>query len=152
VSTGWLSTGGELYGTSDAARTWTRVHLPAVELSKILPVHLGSPHFFSSASGILPATLSNEKAVVYLTSDAGQSWSYRSAPIAMGGRSPGWWTMPSFAVSSPSVWGFAMLTTSTGWLDAATTPCNDGGECAVPVLLRTTNAGRTWQAIKQPAA
>jgi photosystem II stability/assembly factor-like uncharacterized protein len=186
ASSGWLSTGRELYEASDAARAWTRVHLPAVGLSKTLPVRLGSPHFFSSASGILPATLSNGKAVVYMTSDAGLSWSYRSAPIAMGERSPGWWTVPSFAVSSPlvwtisvgaqlfvtgtagrtwsrvappalygkgdPVWGFAMPTPSTGWLDAAATPCSDGGECAVPVLLRTTDAGRIWQAIKQPTA
>jgi photosystem II stability/assembly factor-like uncharacterized protein len=186
ASSGWLSTGRELYETSDAAQAWTRVHLPGVGLSKTLPVRLGSPHFFSSASGLLPATLSNGKAVVYMTSDAGRSWSYRSAPIAVGGRSPGWWTVPSFSVSSPlvwtisagaqlfatgtagrtwsrvrppalygkgdPVWGFAMLTTSTGWLDAAATPCNDGGECAVPVLLRTQDAGRTWQATKQPVA
>ncbi len=45
-----------------------------------------------------------------------------------------------------------MLTTSTGWLDVAATPCDDGGECAVAVLLRTTDAGRTWKAIQQPAA
>jgi len=186
ASSGWLSSGRDLYKTSDGARSWSRVELPAVGPSKSLPARLGSPRFFSSDNGILPATLSTGKAVVYLTSDAGRSWSYRSAPIAMGENSHGWWTMPFFSASSPTVWtisagtqlfvtgtagltwsrvappalygkgdpvwGFAMLTTSTGWLDATATPCDDGGECAVPVLLRTTDAGRTWQAIQQPAA
>jgi photosystem II stability/assembly factor-like uncharacterized protein len=186
ASSGWLANGRELYKTFDGARSWSRVELPAVGRLKSLPARLGSPHFFSPDNGILPATLSNGKAVVYMTSDAGRSWSYRSAPIEMGENSSGWWTPPSFSASSPKVWtistgtqlyvtgtagrawsritppafhgkgdpvwGFAMLTTSTGWLDAAATPCGDGGECAVPVLLRTTDAGHTWQAIQQPAA
>jgi hypothetical protein len=186
ASSGWLSSGRELYETADGARSWSRVELPLVGPSKSLPARLGSPRFFSSDNGILPATLSNGRSVVYITSDAGRSWSYRSAPVAMGENSSGWWRTPSFSASSPTlwtisagtqlfvtgtagrtwsritppalygksdpVWGFAMLTTSIGWLDAAATPCDDGGECAVPVLLRTTDAGRTWQAIQQPAA
>jgi photosystem II stability/assembly factor-like uncharacterized protein len=186
ASRGWLSTGRQLYETSDGGRSWSRVELSPVGRSMSPPVHLGSPRFFSSDSGILPATLSDGRAVVFVTSDAGRSWSYRNAPIAMGERSQGWWTIPSFYASSPTVWtisadtqlfvtgtagrtwsritpptlygksdpvwGFAMLTTSIGWLDAAATPCGDGGECAVPVLLSTTDAGRTWQAIRQPEA
>ena len=186
ASSGWISSGRELYETFDGARSWSRVELPPVGPSKSLPALLGSPRLFSSDDGILPATLSNGKSVVYITSDAGRSWSYRGAPVAMGENSSGWWRTPSFSASSPMVWtisagtqlfvtgtagrtwsritppalygkgdpvwGFAMLTTSTGWLDAAATPCDDGGECAVPVLLRTTDAGRTWKVIQQPAA
>jgi hypothetical protein len=102
ASSGWLASGRELYETSDGARSWSLVQLPAIGPSKSLPARLGSPRFFSSDNGILPATLSNGKSVVYITSDAGRSWSYRSAPIAMGENPPGWWTMPSFSASSPS--------------------------------------------------
>jgi len=75
---------------------------------------------------------------LFVTGTAGRTWSRVTPPALYGKGDP--------------VWGFAMVTTSTGWLDAAATPCDDGGECAVPVLLRTTDAGRTWKAIQQPVA
>jgi hypothetical protein len=68
ASSGWLSSDRELYETSDGARSWSRVELPPVGPSKSLPALLGSPRLFSSDDGILPATLSNGKSVVYITS------------------------------------------------------------------------------------
>jgi len=82
ASSGWLSSDRELYETSDGARSWSRSNCPPVGPSKSLPALLGSPRLFSSDDGILPATLSNGKSVVYITSDAGRSWSYRGAPVA----------------------------------------------------------------------
>ena len=71
----------------------------------------------------------------YVTADAGQDWASVPAP-------------PTYSKGEP-VWGFAMTSTTSGWLAAAATPCGNGPQdiCAVPVLLRTSDRGKTWRMV-----
>ena len=72
---------------------------------------------------------------LYVTGNAGRDWARVPSP-------------PTYGKGDP-IWGFAMATTSLGWLDAAGTPCGASSQdlCAVPVLLRTTDQGRTWRMV-----
>lgn len=72
---------------------------------------------------------------LYVTADAGQDWASVPAP-------------PTYREGEP-VWGFAMTSTTSGWLAAAATPCGNGPQdlCAVPVLLRATDQGKTWRMV-----
>ena len=75
---------------------------------------------------------------LYVTGNAGRDWARVPSP-------------PTYGKGDP-IWGFAMATTSSGWLEASATPCRAGPQdlCAVPVLLRTTDQGRILAHGAQP--
>lgn len=53
------------------------------------------------------------------------------------------------------VWQFAMAIPTDGWLLAVAAPCAPGrpsADCGVPLMLRTTDTGRTWRVIHRPPA
>lgn len=148
TTTGWISgfSGNGTDGmyqlvTSDGGRTWHKqiLPLPAKFTSQGAWLKAGAPQFFSATDGVLIigyrndiGSLSEEVAVlVYLTRDAGESWTYTTPLI--------WKT---YRASGSFVTGFA----SASFADT-----NHGWVTDTQVLYRTRDGGRTWTRVRPGA-
>lgn len=93
--------------------------------------YVASAHVWSARAGL----------ALSMTDDAGRTWERVPSP-------------PLYA-GSPPISGFAMASATFGWLDAFTQRCVPGSParpCGTgPILSRTTDAGRTWEALRAPA-
>ena len=128
--------GGALYRTTDGGRRWARVELPAPAEEAEMTVAYGTPRFFSSRSGVVPAVFSARsgaarKFVLYATSDGGQNWAARQVPADAGEAtysSQNWWVPTSVTIP----WSAVNM--------------DDWYVYVGPKLYRTTDGGRTWTA------
>jgi len=124
---------GVVYATSEGGAQWRAEPLPgAPNAPSIYPGWFAAPAF-EVTSPVTWAMTSGRR--LYVTGNAGRDWARVPSP-------------PTYGKGDP-IWGFAMATTSSGWLDAAGTPCGASSQdlCAVPVLLRTTDRGTTWRMV-----
>ncbi len=124
---------GVVYVTSDGGTHWRAEPVPAApDAPTAYPGWFAAPAF-EVTSPVTWALSSGRK--LYVTGNAGRDWARVPSP-------------PTYGKGDP-IWGFAMATTSLGWLDAAGTPCGASSQdlCAVPVLLRTTDQVRTWRMV-----
>ncbi len=124
---------GVLYATDDGGSRWRAEPLPAApNPPSPAPGWLTEPALEVSSPTIWAMTSGRR---LYVTGDAGQHWAEVPAP-------------PTYGKGDP-IWGFAMASTTSGWLAAAATPCGKTPQdlCAVPVLLRTTDQGKNWRMV-----
>jgi len=124
---------GVIYATGDGGAQWRTEPLPAASNPPSpSPGWFTEPAFQVSSPGTWAMTSGRR---LYVTGDAGRDWAEVPAP-------------PMYGKGDP-VWGFAMASTSSGWLAAAATPCGASPQdlCAAPVFLRTTDEGRTWRMV-----
>jgi photosystem II stability/assembly factor-like uncharacterized protein len=128
---------GVLYATEDGGSRWRAEPLPAAPNPPSLSPGWYSEPAFEVSSPDDWAMRAGPR--LYVTGDAGQHWAEMPGP-------------PTYGKGDP-IWGFAVTSTATGWLAAAATPCGNGPKdlCAVPVLLLTTNHGKTWRVVPSNA-
>ena len=134
VVAGSLPSGkGAVYATSDGGGQWQVEPLPAAPNPPSSSPGWFSAPAFEVSSPVTWAVTSDRK--LYVTGNAGRRWARVPTPTLYGKGDP--------------IWGFAMATTTSGWLAAAATPCGASPRdlCAVPVLLGTTDQGRTWRVV-----
>jgi photosystem II stability/assembly factor-like uncharacterized protein len=124
---------GVVYKTDDGGSRWRSEPLPAAPNPPSPSPGWFTEPAFQVSSPLAWALTSGRR--LYVTADAGQDWASVPAP-------------PTYGEGDP-VWGFAMTSIASGWLAAAATPCGNGFQdfCAVPVLLRTTDQGKTWRMV-----
>jgi photosystem II stability/assembly factor-like uncharacterized protein len=124
---------GVIYATSDGGDQWRNEPLPAAPNAPSPSTGWFTAPAFEVSSAVNWAVTSGRK--LFVTGDAGQGWAEVPTP-------------PTYGKGDP-IWGFAMSSTSLGWLAAAATPCGANAQdlCSVPVLLRTTNQGRSWRIV-----
>lgn len=124
---------GVVYATSDGGAQWQAEPLPAAPIAPSAYPGWFSAPAFEVTSPVTWAMSPGRN--IYVTGNAGRDWARVPSP-------------PTYGKGGP-IWGFAMATTSSGWLEAAGTPCGTSPQdlCAVPVLLRTTDQGRAWRMV-----
>jgi photosystem II stability/assembly factor-like uncharacterized protein len=127
---------GVVYTTSDGGQRWRAAPLPEAP-NAASPGWFTAPSFQASSPTTWSLTSGRR---LYMTADAGRSWAEVPTP-------------PTYGKGNP-IWGFAMTSATNGWLVAATTPCGGSAQdlCAVPVLLRTTDRGKTWRMVGSSAS
>ena len=135
-----------LFRTHDGGKSWQeqRLSAPPGYPAASSSLRLGQPRFFSSRDGMLAASTSSFRAPigisVFLTHDSGQSWQ----------------AQPFFALKdvafNPEIGGARMptfISSSIGWSSTLT---GEGENTAASFsLLRTTDAGRSWQPWSSPS-
>jgi hypothetical protein len=135
--------GGEtvIYETSDAGKQWTAIAVPVVRQIGARGRWQLPQADFSTRKVWSLQLLNGPLAPLIVTANAGRSWTRVPEP-------------PTYADVQP-VWQFAMAIPTDGWLLAAAAPCAPGrpsADCGVPLMLRTTDTGRTWRVIHRPPA
>lgn len=121
--------------TVDAGRRWSMLHVP-VERLVGLPSSWAAPALSAGSANVWSLQTGT-----LVTADGGRSWTKVLLP-------------PLYAEVHP-LWQFAMTTATSGWLLASATPCAHGPaheNCGVPILLKTSDLGRHWQAITEPSS
>ena len=130
------------YETSDGGRHWTAQPSP-VSLLVGAPGRWTVPVFSASSRDVWSIQSGyGPLADLFVTANGGHSWTRVLPP-------------PTYAEAQP-IWKLAMANATSGWILASAAPCPTGrarGNCGVAILLRTSDAGRHWQAIvRQPPA
>jgi photosystem II stability/assembly factor-like uncharacterized protein len=80
-----LSANGAVYRTTDGGRSWQRVPICSGAANHGVAVICGTPHFFSTRDGLIPAGVIDHRSgadslVVFATSDGGAHWSSHTLP------------------------------------------------------------------------
>lgn len=173
LTTGWVSGscaagGAFLAVTHDGGLTWHSQILPGTEGVLYQSPSTSLPTFFSADAGYLvffPG--SSGQAVLYTTSDGGQSWAPYPLPQALGGQTPtvyfqslnnGWIISEDGSLLYKTTDGGRQWSTyfptpvlkgvgSVDFIDSQRGYAEVLSSNNLSVLLQTTNGGQTWQRI-----
>jgi photosystem II stability/assembly factor-like uncharacterized protein len=124
--------GGALYRTRDGGRRWHRVRLDGPRQYRGEPANVSLPRFFGDGLGVMPVRFRDpathgQHLTVYVTRDGGSTWTPQPAPdVDLRALSWGYSGGIPFSASSPDDW--ILLAGKT--------------------LYSTSNAGRSWRAIR----
>lgn len=130
ATTAWVAVSRpiiDVYRTTDGGNTWQETTiLPAIQDAQPTQITFVNPLsgwivLFSADNG------RNDVAILH-TTDGGKTWSQVSTTGASSGQLP----------TGGGLWGVSFLNDSVGWATSS--------EKNSPVLFRTDNAGRSWQA------
>jgi photosystem II stability/assembly factor-like uncharacterized protein len=132
-----LSTGEfAVFITDDGGNTWRASPDPHLAVPA-RTAWINPPRFFAASPSVWSASRSS---TLSMTTDAGASWSAVHAP-------------PVYA-NNPPVFGFAMVSAATGWIDAYSEACSPRSTTqpcgSLPLLLRTSDGGATWTPLREP--
>jgi len=123
---GWAVEDDALLHTSDGGRSWLPVGKPPVPLTRVdfVTATVGWGTTAGAGMGQGPyATRDASKDLLYVTHDAGRTWTLQHTPIPVG--------------------GMCFVDAERGWVVNAPV-------AAAPALLATADGGQTWQAVSPP--
>jgi photosystem II stability/assembly factor-like uncharacterized protein len=160
--------GPEVAVTNDGGLTWQQVPLPQYATG-LSPCSTTAPTFYSSGQVILSGICSGTDArtAIYVTSDAGLSWSLRPVPLAgvpaFIDANTGWlmrWPGDMFRTFDGGLtWKFTgsfPVETSDATVSLQVFDSNEAIVTSTDIydvltIWRTTDGGRTWVSVKGPS-
>ncbi len=137
-----LSANGALYRTTNGGRTWQRVSICSGASNHGVAVICGTPRFFGSSEGVVPAGVIDHRTgvdslVAFTTTDDGAHWSRHSLPADPDLRA-------YFAASNPST---AINGTLRLAVPFSAPTLSDWVVFVGPRLYTTSDGGRRWSTI-----